>query len=383
MKKIGQYIKNHICHYPVSINLNYFWSVGSSLGLFLVLQIISGLFLAMQYIPHIDYAFQSIEMHIMYNIKNGWLVRYAHSNGASIIFILLYSHMARGLYFQSYKIPRQEIWVTGITLFILMAGTAFLGYILPWGQMSYWGATIITNIITAIPIIGDKIVIWIWGSFSVAGSTLLRFFILHFILPFIIIILSMLHLLFLHQISSSNPVGVESRGSELVRFFPYFVIKDLYFFFICLIFFFIIIGYWPGLFSHPDNCIPASPLITPSHIVPEWYFLPFYAILRAIPSKLGGALAMGGSMLLLYFLPIIDKTKINGLIFKKGYFFFLFIFFFDIILLGWIGGKAPSLFLIFIDQLLTIFYFLYFLVFLPLYSLYEYLEQKLLIKEYN
>lgn len=371
MLQLSKNVENHIRHYPTPINLSYFWSIGSALGIFLALQLITGLFLAIHYIPHADYAFNSVEIHIIREVSGGWLVRYIHSNGASIIFILLYAHMARGLYFQSYKTPREAVWISGVTAFILMAAAAFLGYVLPWGQISYWGATVITNIITSIPVIGEALVIWIWGGFSVTSATLTRFFALHFILPFAIAGLALLHLLLLHRVGSSNPSGLVSNGLDITRFFPYFALKDTFVLLLCLIFFIFVVGFTPNMFSHADNYIPANPIVTPAHIVPEWYFLPFYAILRAIPSKLGGAIAIGGSMALLYLLPYLDRSTVAGPEFKVAWITITLVFIFDVLLLGWIGGQAPTPFLVLVDQIATLYYFIHILVIIPAISYYE------------
>lgn len=371
MLQLIKNIENHIRHYPTPINLNYFWSVGSALGIFLALQLVTGLFLAIHYIPHADYAFYSVETHIMREVNGGWLVRYMHSNGASIIFILLYTHIARGLYFQSYKTPRESVWMSGVTSFILIAGAAFLGYVLPWGQISYWGATVITNIITSIPVIGEALVIWIWGGFSVTSATLTRFFALHFILPFVIAGLALIHLLLLHRVGSSNPTGLQLGSNDMTRFYPYFALKDLFAFLVVLSFFIWVVGYRPNIFSHPDNYIAANPMVTPAHIVPEWYFLPFYAILRAIPNKLGGAVAIAGAIILLYLVPLLDRSRISGPEFKFGWTFLTLVFILDVLLLGWIGGKAPTPFLVLVDQIATFYYFAHFIVILPLYSWFE------------
>ena len=368
MKTLIKNVQNHVVYYPTPINLSYLWSFGSLIGVFLGLQIVTGILLAMNYTPHIAYAFASVE-HIMRDVPYGWLLRYMHANGASMIFIFIYAHMARGLYYQSYAHPRQEVWYSGVTLFILMAGTAFLGYVLPWGQMSYWGATVITNIITSIPLIGEPLVIWIWGGFSVNNATLNRFFSLHFVLPFVIAALAILHILLLHRVGSSNPMGVECTDVDYVPFFPYFFYKDLFAFLVAFFFFWCICIWAPNMFGHPDNYIPASPMTTPSHIVPEWYFLPFYAILKSIPSKLGGAIAMGASMALLYALPHLDQSETAGPRFKTFHHLFFTLFVLDVILLGWVGGKAPTPALVSINQVLTFGYFFHILFILPVLGL--------------
>jgi len=281
---------NHLIKYPTPININYAWSFGSLAGICLIIQILTGIFLAMHYTAHIDLAFSSVE-HIMRDVNNGWLIRYAHANGASMFFIVVYCHIFRGLYYGSYIHPRELLWCSGVLMFILMMATAFMGYVLPWGQMSFWGATVITSLFTAIPFIGSVIVDWLWGGFTVSNATLNRFFSLHFFLPFALAGLSLLHLALLHKDGSNNPLGVDSHVDK-ISFYPYFFVKDLFAFFSFLFFFFIFLFYFPNILGHPDNYIPADPMQTPPHIVPEWYFLPYYAILRSIPDKLGGVLAI-------------------------------------------------------------------------------------------
>lgn len=295
------FIDSHIVDYPTPLNLNYLWSFGSAAGLCLVIQMISGILLAMHYTPHIDLAFSSVE-HIMRDVNNGWLIRYLHANGASMFFIVVYCHLFRGLFYGSYMFPRQLLWVSGVVIFLLMMATGFMGYVLPWGQMSFWGATVITNLFSAIPVVGSSIVEWLWGGFSVGNATLNRFFSLHYLLPFVIAGLVIVHLSLLHTDGSSNPLGVNTNV-QTISFYPYFYVKDLFAFFILVFFLSVIIVYYPNSLGHPDNYIPANPMSTPAHIVPEWYFLPFYAILRSIPDKLGGVLAMFGAIVVLMILP--------------------------------------------------------------------------------
>ena len=260
---------NHIIKYPTPININYAWSFGSLAGICLVIQILTGIFLAMHYTPHIDLAFSSVE-HIMRDVNNGWFIRYAHANGASMFFIVVYSHIFRGLYYGSYMHPRQLLWCSGVLIFILMMGTAFMGYVLPWGQMSFWGATVITNLATAIPIVGQPIVNWLWGGFTVGNATLNRFFSLHFLFPFLIAGLSLLHLALLHKDGSTSPIGSDT-GVDDVPFYPYYFAKDLFAFTCFILFFGVFVFFFPNLLNHPDNCIPADPMETPKHLVPEWY----------------------------------------------------------------------------------------------------------------
>jgi len=263
-------LDSHIINYPTPINLNYFWSFGSAAGICLGIQIITGIFLAMHYSSHIDLAFNSVE-HIMRDVNNGWLLRYAHANGASMFFIVVYCHIFRGLYYGSYIFPRGRLWATGVILFLLMMATAFMGYVLPWGQMSFWGATVITNLFSAIPFVGQNIVEWLWGGFSVGNPTLNRFFSLHYLLPFLIAGLTIIHLSLLHKEGSNNPLGINTNV-DTVSFYPYFYVKDLFSFLIFLFIFSFFIFYYPNILGHPDNYIPANSLVTPPHIVPEWYF---------------------------------------------------------------------------------------------------------------
>ena len=298
------FINSHIVDYPTPINLNYFWSFGSTAGICLVIQILTGVFLAMHYTPHVDLAFYSIE-HIMRDVNNWWLIRYLHANGASMFFIVVYSHIFRGLYYGSFINPRGWLWASGVIIFLLMMATAFMGYVLPWGQMSFWGATVITNLFSAIPIVGASIVEWLWGGFSVSNATLNRFFSLHYLLPFLIAGLTIVHLSLLHKAGSNNPLGI-NKNIEAISFYPYFYVKDLLAFFLLLIMFSFFVFYYPNVLGHSDNYIEANALVTPAHIIPEWYFLPFYAILRSIPDKLGGVVAMVLAILILLFLPFTN-----------------------------------------------------------------------------
>ena len=310
-------INDHLVDYPTPTILNYFWGFGSLAGFCLTVQIISGLCLSMHYTPHIDYAFNSVE-HIMRDVNYGWLLRFTHANGASMFFIVVYIHMARGLFYSSFANPRAYVWYSGVVIFILMMATAFTGYVLPWGQMSFWGATVITNLFSAIPLIGKSVAQWLWGGFSVDNPTLNRFYTLHFVLPFIIAALVVLHIALLHEHGSNNPMGIDT-DVDAVGFYPYFVWKDLFGLSIFITFFGVVVFFYPNTLGHPDNYIPANPLVTPAHIVPEWYFLPFYAILRAIPDKLGGVAAMGGAIAILFLLPSLYDPKILGPRFKPLY----------------------------------------------------------------
>jgi len=363
------FVDSHIIDYPTPINLNYMWSFGSTAGICLVIQIITGIFLAMHYTPHVDLAFSSVE-HIMRDVNNGWLIRYLHANGASMFFIVTYCHIFRGLYYGSYMHPRGLLWATGVIIFLLMMATAFMGYVLPWGQMSFWGATVITNLFSAVPFVGGAIVEWLWGGFSVDNATLNRFFSLHYLMPFVIAGLVIVHLSLLHANGSNNPLGI-NKNVDTVSFYPYFYVKDLLAFFILLAFFSFFVFYYPNALGHSDNYIPANPLVTPAHIVPEWYFLPFYAILRSIPDKLGGVIAMVAAILILLLLPIINTSEIRSSkfrpIFGIGYWFLVS----DFLLLGWIGQKPVETPYIEIGMGLTFFYFAFLLVLLPLIGLIE------------
>lgn len=363
------FFNSHIISYPTSINLNYLWSFGSMAGMCLVIQIISGILLAMHYTPHIDYAFTSVE-HIMRDVNNGWLLRYIHANGASIFFIVVYSHIFRGLYFGSFIQPRAKLWSSGVIIFFLMMATAFMGYVLPWGQMSFWGATVITNLFSAIPLIGGSIVEWLWGGFSVSNATLNRFFSLHYFLPFIITGFVIIHLALLHKDGSNNPLGANSNV-DVITFYPYFYVKDLLAFLVLIFIFGFFIIYYPNLLGHPDNYIPANAMVTPAHIVPEWYFLPFYAVLRSIPDKLGGVLAMVSAILVLLVLPFTNTSKVRSGNFRPIYKTWFWILFVDFLLLGWIGQKAVETPYVEIGMLGTFFYFTYLLIIIPLIGIIE------------
>jgi len=356
---------SHIIEYPTPINLNYMWSFGSAAGICLVIQIITGIFLAMYYTPHIDYAFFSIEF-IMRNVNNGWIIRYLHANGASIFFIVVYCHILRGLYFGSYIQPRGLLWMSGVLLLILMMATAFIGYVLPWGQMSFWGVTVITNFFSAIPYVGKSIVEWLWGGFSIGNPTLNRFFSFHYLFPFIIAGVSIFHLSLLHIDGSNNPLGIKSTSNK-INFYPYFYVKDLFAFFVLICLFLFLLFYYPNLLGHSDNYIQSDSMKTPPHIVPEWYFLPFYAILKSIPHKLGGILAMGGSLIILLLLPFIHFSKIRVATFKLIYKVNFWLILTTFIFLMWVGPKSTDhLYYVVIGQFLTFSYFFLILIGIPL-----------------
>ncbi|AFE53284.1 cytochrome b [Rickettsia prowazekii] len=361
----------HFSYYQTPKNLNYLWNLGSIAGIALVIQIITGVILAMHYTPHVDHAFESVER-IMRNVNYGWLLRYTHAVGASMFFAAIYLHIARGLYYGSYKTPRELLWHIGIIIFLIMMATAFMGYVLPWGQMSYWGATVITNLFSAIPLVGEPIVIWLWGGFSVDNPILNRFFALHYLFPFIIVVLVILHLVALHQHGSNNPKGIDVKSTkDTIPFHPYYTVKDFVGFGVYFIIFAYFIFYAPNYLGHPDNYIPANPLVTPAHIVPEWYFLPFYAILRAVPSKLGGVFLMFGSIVVLFLLPWLDTSKIRSGNYRPIYRIAFWIFMADCLFLGYLGSKPVSEPYITISRFAVCYYFCHFLLVLPLIGKYE------------
>jgi quinol-cytochrome oxidoreductase complex cytochrome b subunit len=366
-------LNDHLIDYPTPVNINYLWNFGSMAGIFLVVQIITGIFLAMHYTPHVDLAFLSVE-HIMRDVNNGWLIRYLHANGASMFFGVVYIHVARGIYYGSYQKPRGFVWVAGVVILILMMATAFMGYVLPWGQMSFWAATVITNLFSAFPIVGEPIVAWLWGGFSVDNATLNRFFSFHYLLPFLIVGAVLAHLAVLHQNGSNNPLGVHS-GIDKIPFYPYFVIKDLFSWVIAFIFYFGFVFFAPNYLGHTDNYIEANAMVTPAHIVPEWYFLPFYAILRSIPHKLGGVIAMFAALLVLLLLPYLNTSEVRSSSFRPIHRQFFWLLVLDYFVLGWIGGCAPETPYLEIGQIATFFYFLYFLFIVPFLGI---IEKKLL-----
>ena len=362
----------HLSEYPTPKNLNYWWTFGGILTFCLITQIVTGIILAMHYVAHTDYAFQSIE-HIMRDVNYGWLMRYVHSNGASMFFLAVYIHIFRGLYFGSYKAPREMIWITGLVIYILMMATAFMGYVLPWGQMSFWGATVITNLFSAIPFIGESITNWLWGGFSVDNPTLNRFYSLHYLLPFLTFGLVILHIWSLHIPGNNNPVGIDVKknSNETMPFHPYMVMKDLLALLTFLLIFFGFVFYLPNFLGHPDNYIPADPLVTPAHIVPEWYLLPFYAILRAIPSKLGGVIFMFGSIFILMALPWLDSSKVRSSTFRPIYRKFFWVLVVTVVLLGYLGAKPPEGIYLILARIATAYYFFHFLILLPILGRYE------------
>jgi len=351
--------------YPAPRNLNYFWNFGSLAGFMLVTMIMTGIFLAMNYTPHEAMAFDSVER-IMRDVNYGWLIRYVHMNGASFFFIVVYIHIFRGLYYGSYKSPRELVWIFGVLIFLLMMATAFMGYVLPWGQMSFWGATVITNLFSAIPVVGESVVTWLWGGFAIDNPTLNRFYALHYLLPFIIVAVVALHVVALHVHGSNNPLGIDPKGpQDTVPFHPYYTMKDGFGVVVFLIIYAAFVFFQPNFLGDAANYIEANPLVTPTHIVPEWYFLPYYAILRAIPDKLGGVLAMFGAIAVLFVLPWLDTSRVRSCTFRPIYKWFMFVLVIDVIVLGVCGANPPEGWYVPIAQLATVYYFFHFLILLP------------------
>ena len=368
---IFSFMHKELNAYPAPKNLNYFWNFGSLAGFCLIALIVTGLVLSMQYTAHVDHAFASVER-IMRDVQNGWLLRYIHMNMASFFFIVVYIHIFRGLYYGSYKYPRELLWIFGVVILLLMMATAFLGYTLPWGQMSFWGATVITKLFSAFPLVGDAVVTWLWGGFSVDNPTLNRFFVLHFMLPFVIMAVVFLHIWALHRFGSNNPLGIDAKGpQDKVSFHPYYTMKDAFGLGVFLILFSIVVFFAPNYLGHASNYVPADPLVTPAHIVPEWYFLPFYAILRAIPDKLGGVIAMFGSVLILVVLPWLDRSPVRSGAFRPMFKWFFWLLVADCFLLGYVGSQPPAQPWTTFGQLGTLYYFAYFLVILPLLGYFE------------
>ncbi len=368
---VGGLIHSSFVVFPNPRNLNYWWTFGGILSFMLASQIVTGVVLAMHYTPQSDLAFASIE-HIMRDVNYGWLLRYAHANGASMFFLALYIHMFRGMYYGSSKSPREVLWLLGVIIFLLAIVTAFTGYVLPWGQMSFWGATVITSLFSAIPLVGDSITTWLWGGYAVDNATLNRFFALHYLLPFMIAGVVVLHIWALHVHGSNNPAGIEKQtAKDTLPFHPYFTVKDGFALVCFLVFFAWFVFYVPNYLYDADNYIEANPLQTPVHIVPEWYYLPFYAILRSIPSKLGGTAAMFAAVIIIAFLPWLDSSKVKSAAYRPLYKVFFWLFVACTVLLGYMGSQPPEGGYVIAARFLTIYYFLYFLVILPLLGRYE------------
>ena len=363
-----RFADENLLSFPTPKNLNYFYTFGFILTMCLVTQIITGIVLAMHYVPNTSLAFDSIE-HIMRDVNYGWLIRYTHSNGASMFFLAVFIHMFRGLYYGSYKEPREIIWILGVVIFLLMIITGFMGYVLPWGQMSFWGATVITNLVATIPVVGEPVLTLLLGGYSVDNPTLNRFFSLHYLLPFVIFGVVILHIWALHVTGNNNPTGIEVKDSkDTISFHPYYTVKDLFAYVVFLLMFCYFIFYNPNILGHPDNYIEADPMLTPAHIVPEWYLLPFYAILRAVPDKLMGVLLMFGSIIVLFFLPWLDTMKVKSARYRPLYKIFFLLFVIFCLLLGYLGAKPPEGIYLFLSRVSTIYYFAFFLVIMPILS---------------
>ncbi|MEO7654934.1 MAG: cytochrome b/b6 [Sphingomicrobium sp.] len=362
--------------YPVPRNLNYFWNFGVLAGIFLTIQIVTGIVLAMHYVASAEGgAFLSVNQLIMRDVNAGWLLRYAHANGASFFFLVTYIHIFRGLYYGSYKAPRELVWMLGLVIYLLMMATGFMGYVLPWGQMSYWGAQVITGFFSAFPLVGEPIRIWLLGGYAPDQAALTRFFSLHYLLPFVIAGVIILHIWSLHIPGSNNPTGVDVKSEkDTLPFHPFYTAKDGWFAGAVLTVFALVTFFAPDMLGHPDNYIPADPLATPAHIVPEWYFWPFYAILRAftvdfiLPAKLWGVLAMFASILLLFFLPWLDKSPVRSGNYRPLFKRFFWLLVIDVLILGWAGGSAATPLVVAVSQIGSIYYFLHFLVILPFVS---------------
>jgi ubiquinol-cytochrome c reductase cytochrome b/c1 subunit len=368
---IVELMKAQVFDFPTPKNLNYWWTFGAILTTMLVVQIVTGIVLVMHYTPQADLAFNSVE-HIMRDVNYGWLLRYMHSNGASMFFIAVYIHIFRGMYYGSYKAPREVLWIIGVLIYLVMMATAFMGYVLPWGQMSFWGAKVITNLFSAIPFFGESITTWLWGGYTVDSPTLNRFFSLHYLLPFVLAGLVGLHIWALHVPGNNNPTGVSVKsGQDLVPFHPYYTMKDLFGVVAFLIFFALFLFFAPNYLGHAINYQPANPLSTPSHIVPEWYYLPFYAILRAIPNKLLGVCALFGSILILFVLPWLDTSKVRSGSYRPLFKVFFWIFAAVCVALGYLGSKPPEGWYVTFSQIFTFYYFFHFLVILPVIGLLE------------
>ena len=373
---LSNFVKHDLTEYPTPRNLSYWWNFGFLAGFVLVLQVATGIFLAMHYKADVSLSFDSIQ-HIMRDVNYGWLLRFMHATGASAFFLVIYIHMARTLYYGSYRAPRELMWWTGQGLLLLLMATAFMGYLLPWGQMSFWGATVITNLFRATPFFGDQVVVWLRGDFGVGDATLTRFFSLHYLLPFLILGGVMVHLIALHTVKSSNPSGIDLAAKDNIPFHPYFTSKDFYGLGVFLIVYCIFVFFLPNSLIEPANNIPANPMQTPTHIVPEWYFLPFYAILRSVPNLVGGVVAMGLSVIVFSFMPYLDRSRIpGGGRYRPWYRAMFYLFVADMLVLGYVGFVPPNDQSILMGKIATVIYFAQFAL-LPFLSR---MEEKWLIK---
>ncbi len=357
--------------FPTPRNFNYFWNFGALATVTLMIMIMTGVFLAMNYTPNANMAFSSVQ-HIMRDVNYGWLIRYVHMNGASMFFIVVYIHIFRGLYYGSYKFPRELLWMLGVVILLLMMATAFMGYVLPWGQMSFWGATVITNLFSAIPVVGQSIVQWLWGGFSVGNPTLNRFFSLHYLLPFLIVGVVFLHVVALHITGSNNPLGIDVKGpQDTLPFHPYYTVKDSVGLCVFLLIWAAFVFFMPNLLGDTINSIPANPLQTPADVVPEWYFLPFYAILRSVPNKVLGVALMFASIGVLFVLPWLDTSPVRSCRFRPIYRILVPLLVVDLFALGYVGAHHPQGFVVLLGRVATAWYFLHFLVFTPLVGWFE------------
>ncbi len=368
---IVAFVKDQALDFPTPKNLNYWWTFGGILAVMLVVQIVTGIVLVMHYTAQVDMAFASVE-HIMRDVNYGWMMRYMHMNGASFFFIAVYIHMFRGMYFGSYKAPREVLWMIGVIIYLIMMATAFMGYVLPWGQMSFWGAKVITNLFSAIPFVGDSVTTWLWGGYSVGNPTLNRFFSLHYLLPFVLAGIVILHIWALHVPGNNNPTGISVKGpQDTVPFHPYYTLKDGFAIVMFLIVYCLFVFYGPNYLGDAVNYAQANPLSTPAHIKPEWYYLPFYAILRSIPNKLLGVLAMFSSILILLFLPWLDTSRVRSGKYRPIFKLEFWVFAVVCVALGYIGSRPPEGSYVLWGQILTVYYFAHFIIILPLLGLME------------
>jgi ubiquinol-cytochrome c reductase cytochrome b/c1 subunit len=368
---IGGLIHASFVAYPTPRNLNYWWTFGGILSFMLAVQILTGVVLAMHYTPNVDLAFKSVEM-IMRDVNYGWLLRYVHASGASMFFLAVYIHMFRGIYYGSYKAPREVLWILGVIIYLLMMATGFMGYVLVWGQMSFWAATVITNLFSALPGVGETVVTWLWGGYAVGNPTLNRFFSLHYLLPFVIAGVVVLHVWALHVSGQNNPAGIEPKSAkDTLPFTPYATAKDSFAIAVFCIVFAWVVFYIPNYLVHPDNYIPANPAVTPSEIVPEWYYLPFYAILRSIPDKLAGVVALFSSILILAFLPWLDTSRVRSARYRPLFKQFFWLWVIACIGLGYLGSKPPEGVYVLLSRIFTAYYFGFFIIILPLLGIFE------------
>ena len=374
---VFSYFNKEYGQYPTPRNFNYWWNFGALAMFILVVMILTGLMLAMQFTANVDLAFDSVQR-IVRDVNYGWLLRSLHANGGSFFFLIVYVHLFRGMYYGSYKNPRELLWMLGVLILLLMMATAFMGYVLPWGQLSFWAATVITNLFTAIPLVGEAVTTWLWGGFAVDNPTLNRFYALHFLLPFVIVGVVILHVIALHVVGSNNPLGIEPKGpQDTIPFHPYYTVKDSFGICVFVLIYAAVVFFAPDFFQEPENNIPANPLVTPAEIVPEWYFLPFFAILRAVPdiwfieAKLGGVIALFGSIFLLFVLPWLDTSKVRSARFRPIYKQFFWLLVIDAVVLGWAGGKPAAGIYLTVARVGTVYYFLHFLVIIPLIGRFE------------